>query len=788
MRLPLVAVLASLVLASAPAHAARTRRAPEPDTQVASDPGALPRALEKLAAANGLTRARVSLLVEEADTGKVVFARGADELVNPASNVKLFTAATALARLGPAYRWKTELFTDGPLDPKGEVKALWIRGSGDPLISTERMWGMAGDIARAGVKSISGVITLDEGFFDEERVGPGYDQEQSDRAYMAPAGALSVNANAIEIDVFPAATVGQKARVELEPPSDHFTLDVKATTVREGDRGRVVVRLLKDGDRQKIEVSGRVPMGKVPTQLWRRVEDPGAYFARTLLSLLEKRGVKVESKKLRIVRGNASSKLTLLASFDSEPLDLAVRKMDKVSSNFIAEQLLKTLGAEVKGVPGSWPKGVAAVEEFLEKEVGITRGSYVMRNGSGLNDTNRFSARQLNKLLAWVAGRFPMQAEFASSLAIAGRDGTLRGRLEQPDTAARVRAKTGTLDGVSALSGYTESQGGQRFLFSLLVNDYPGRHAQAVAAIDDLVATVIATGGAIGPEQLAKERSEQPEVRPSPVEELRARSAAFCSLGAQKDKRNGTFLRLALRAERDPALRAVIADAAWRSDTTDGAAARQLLDLFTAKDEVFGRLRTACRDQGVRSAPGVASVLDLAAEGTGDALTRTLELAALSAGDVILEDELAEGLDQIARSAPEELLATLRASTPETRDRGRLLLCRGLARSTEGETPLPKALDKLQKGKDAEAAAWARGFSAELQKGLAEARVIEAAALAAAAADGGLPDGGSLPLLLPDGGLLAPSDGGAVPELPPTAPPAPGPFKSAPNTPGGAPN
>src|SRR4051794_29454109 len=239
--------------------------------------------------------------------------------------------------------------------------------------------------------------------------------------------------------------------------------------------------------------------------------------------------------------------------------------MNKVSSNFIAEMIVKTLGAELKGTPGSWPKGLEVAEDPLA-ELGIPRGTYVLKNGSGLNDTNRFTARQLATLLQAVWKRFPVASEFVSSLGIAARDGTMRMRMEGTDAAGRLRAKTGTLERVTALSGYVQSLGGERFVFSVLVNDWNGKSGPVVSSIDRLGVMLAAVGA---PEAGAREAalaSLQLAPQEAQPAELKARIATYAALASSADKKNLPFLRSALRSERDPLLRVVLADALYRSD------------------------------------------------------------------------------------------------------------------------------------------------------------------------------------------------------------------------------
>src|SRR5205823_1258405 len=165
---------------------------------------------------------------------------------------------------------------------------------------------------------------------------------------------------------------------------------------------------IPERDRTRIAVEGRIPLRAEPVIMYRRVGDPTFYYGQTLKMLLKRRGIRVFGK---VKRGSAPENAVLLQSYESPELAEIVRDMNKVSSNFIAEMLVKTLGAELKGTPGTWPKGLEVAEDLLA-ELGLSRGAHVLKNGSGLNDTNRFSARQMAMLLSAVWKRFPVAAEF----------------------------------------------------------------------------------------------------------------------------------------------------------------------------------------------------------------------------------------------------------------------------------------------------------------------------------------------------------------------------------------
>ncbi len=680
----------------------------------AADRDALRGVLQDIVDKTVLGRGRVGILVTGLDDGKTLFAHDADELLNPASNVKLFTSAAALVRLGSDYRFDTEFLTRGALGRKGDGATLYVRGKGDPSITPERLWSYVGELYHLGLRSISGDIVIDDSFFDGDRVGPGFDQEHSDRAYAAPTGAVSLDWNAVAINVFPGDSPGTKARVELDPPSEYFVVENRAVTVSKRGRRRVFVSAVPSGDKERVVISGRVPFDREGLVLWKKVDNPAAFFGYTLKALLASRGIAVKGRvKMGVVPPDAKR----FDIVESEPLDLIIRRMNKTSSNFIAEQLLKVMGAQAKGAPGDWPKGVAAIEEFLDTEVGIPRGSYVMKNGSGLNDTNRFSAAQVVRLLTYMQHRFPLAPEYLSSLGIAGHDGTVKYRMDGTEAAGRLRAKTGTLENVTALSGYVQAAGGERFVFSIIANDFPARPSQVTSAIDAMGAAIAAYGSKTGP-AAAYAAAMGPAPQPGSTQDLKARIPTYVNLGSMTDRRNVPFLRNALHTERDPALRAVLAEALYLSDREDGAGIRALLDNFQATADNFVRLRAVARGLG-QPTPVIGSIADLAAEGNAEALGRLIEASAQCGDDDVVKAELAEDFEEVGRTAPDELIAALRTATDANASAALDLIARGLSAAGDPEHPFPKAIREAQGSPDEDLATYARMLDASLSTRIA---------------------------------------------------------------------
>ena len=644
-----------------------------------SDRDALKKAVEQLLSQPPLSNARVAMQVESLDDGQVIYSRNPDELLNPASNTKLVTAAAGLLRLGPEYRFNTDYLSDKPLI-NGRLGTLYVKGRADPSVTTERLDTLVGDLWHRGVRNV-GDIVLDDSFFDREEFGAGWEQESSDKAWAAGVGALSLNHNAVAIYITSGDRTGARARVEVEPDAhDYFVVDNRVVTVRANGRRKLRPRTIPEGERTRILVEGRIPLRAEAVVLYRRVGDPAFYYGQTLRLLLKKRGIRVSG---RVKRGTAPQTAVLIQSYESSELGEIIRDMNKISSNFIAEMVVKTLGAELKGTPGSWPKGLEVAEDLLA-ELGIPRGTYVLKNGSGLNDTNRFTARQIATLLQAVWKRFPVASEFVSSLGIAARDGTMRLRMEGTDAAGRLRAKTGTLERVTALSGYVQSLGGERFVFSVLVNDWAGKSAPVISSIDRLGGMLAALGA---PEPGIREAALAAVAPPQDAQpaELKARIATYSALSSAPDKKNLPFLRSALRTERDPLLRIVLADAIYRSDPEQGGGA--LLEAMPPSPDVFLRLRSVGRELAL-PIPAISSLLDLAVA----RLLAVAPLARTGERDEQLAALLSDGLLEVGDASPEELFAALRAAPGSQAQAAIELISTGIEQSGTDAAKYPLAL------------------------------------------------------------------------------------------------
>ncbi|HUP64568.1 MAG TPA: D-alanyl-D-alanine carboxypeptidase/D-alanyl-D-alanine-endopeptidase [Thermoanaerobaculia bacterium] len=413
-----------------------------------------------------------SLMVAEVESGRVVAARNPRMPVSPASNMKLFTTAAGMQLLGHDFNFVTTVSMLGTVDPIGTLRGdVLIIGRGDPTISSRfhdgdataviKRW--AAELRRQGVKTIGGNLILEYGYFDEVWVHPTWPKDQLVNWYEAPISALSIQEGCVMVRVLPTRQ-GQRAEVQLEPPNRYLT--VENTCVTGGGRG---VYITRKADTNTLIVRGNIPANSGPTEIFVTVLYPVHYFANVVHEVFMAEGIRVQGEVLLTPKEAREGWRTVTEH--TTPLSVANIVINKKSQNFYAEQLLKTIGAEKKGV-GSWEKGAQAVTEWLVQEVGVAPSEFEMIDGSGMSRFNRASSDSFIKLLRYMWNA-PGRGEFVSSMPYSGEpDSRLRRRLNQPPYARSVYAKTGYLSGAIGLSGYVRGKSGRMYAFSFLFNNY----------------------------------------------------------------------------------------------------------------------------------------------------------------------------------------------------------------------------------------------------------------------------------------------------------------------------
>lgn len=430
--------------------------------------------------------AQVGVHVVDLRSGKTLYSRGSDLPLNPASNVKLFTTAAALLILGPEHRYATRLMReDGALKGTQVRGEIYLVGSGDPNLVTEDLFALAAELRARGIRKITGGITVDSSRFDRDELPPGFDQKEEMASYRAPSGATSVNFNTFVVRAAPGAKAGDAALIGLDPPVTGVRLGSTATTTA-GRKRKLFADFDDDKAGMRVDFRGTIGEDASAGRYRYPVTDPSRNAGAVLAYALKQNGIRIGRRSIKI--GRAPRDARGLATHFSDPLSLLIRAINKFSNNFMAEQVLKTLSPQ--GTPASFTAASKAEREALEA-FGVDLEGAKLTNGSGLYDTNRVTPEHVTTLLAKVFGDFRYRADYLASLAVMGVDGTTRSRLADTQAQRWVRVKTGTLDGISALSGYAGAKGRDPIVFSVIFNDLPQGGTSRAREVQNQIALLV---------------------------------------------------------------------------------------------------------------------------------------------------------------------------------------------------------------------------------------------------------------------------------------------------------
>lgn len=426
--------------------------------------------------------AQWGVLVKEMPSGRVLFAHNAELPFNPASNIKLATAAAALEGLGPRYRFTTEVF--GQLH-RGVAAGLYLRGSGDPSLNTARLAAVVAALKRLGLREVRGPLYLDLTRFEGDNDPPGFRRFHSSHPFRAGVDALSLNHNVVRVAVAPAERPGQRALVNVDPPSAYLKMLGTVRTTGRATRLRVTTH--RRNQQTGVLVTGRINLRARPRVFWRRVFHPALYTGHTFLAQLAAAGVRVQP---RLGIRQVPAGLDRLWVDRSPDLANLLYSGTKHSSNVVTEHLLLALGAEQYGWPATFAKGHRALGRYLTR-FGLSPGTYLLENGSGLSRRSWIRPVDLVRVVEGIYQDFALQPDLLSALPLAGLDGTMRrNRFYRSRVRARLRAKTGTLSGITCLTGYADGTANRLVLFTFLaarVRRPPAARWQQVAMAGCLV-------------------------------------------------------------------------------------------------------------------------------------------------------------------------------------------------------------------------------------------------------------------------------------------------------------
>jgi D-alanyl-D-alanine carboxypeptidase/D-alanyl-D-alanine-endopeptidase (penicillin-binding protein 4) len=444
------------------------------------------------------------LLIVDAQTGETLFEKNADGYFVPASNMKLFTTALALAKLGPDYKFHTTLETRGTISSDGKLSGdVLLVGRGDPNLSNRKfpyelkeefdgppekaLAELADALVAHGVKEISGDLIGDDSYFPRERYPNGWEIDDMVWEYGAAISAIVVDDNTVAVTLTPGEKKGDPVQASVSPLTPDFALQNDVTTAEPGLKSDLT--LTREPGANLVVVRGTLPAKGAPRKLVLAIEEPAQHAASLLAGLLIERGVKIDGKVRAVhIADTDSTPRTVLAEHVSVPLGDSVKLVNKISQNLHTEMLLRTAARQ----SGLWstPDEMLKTPQDFYAIAGIAPDDVIQTDGSGLSRHDLVTPRAIVSLLKYAQGQ-SWFAPYYASLPVAGIDGSLQDRMKGTIAAGRIHAKTGSVEHVRTLSGFAETPNGRRLIFSFLSNNQGGKSHEAADALNGLCVAMV---------------------------------------------------------------------------------------------------------------------------------------------------------------------------------------------------------------------------------------------------------------------------------------------------------
>jgi D-alanyl-D-alanine carboxypeptidase/D-alanyl-D-alanine-endopeptidase (penicillin-binding protein 4) len=427
----------------------------------------LPPEVEQALSRQKIPGTSVSIFVREVGRDEPLVSYNSTVARNPASTMKVLTTYAALELLGPAFTWRTRAFATGPVRDRVLDGNLVLVGGGDPFMTADRWWGFVAGLRQQGIERVTGDVIIDNSYFAPQGDDRSAFDNQPYRTYNVLPDALLVNFQTVDFSLVP-DVAADALRANLNPAPANLAIDNTVRLDRSACRrgaGGVSITTPDGPSGNRIAFGGHYASGCGSMTFSRAVMRAPDFAYGTFRTFWQQSGGRLDGGwRVGVLPPGA----TEVFSYDSLSLAEVIRLINKFSSNSMARQLLLTVAAEKAGPPGTTDGGRRAIVDFLASR-GISLPELVLENGSGLSRDERISAQGLADVLlsAWRSQYMP---EFAASLPLSATDGTLRKRFRAPQMQGRLRMKTGTLEGVSALAGYVNAASGRTFVTVVILN------------------------------------------------------------------------------------------------------------------------------------------------------------------------------------------------------------------------------------------------------------------------------------------------------------------------------
>jgi serine-type D-Ala-D-Ala carboxypeptidase/endopeptidase (penicillin-binding protein 4) len=405
---------------------------------------------------NEWQQSRWGILIENLSSNEVLFSLNSEQFFIPASNVKLLITAASLLKLGANYTIKTPVYLDGK---SPHLNSLIIQGKGDPTFNTNDLQKLVQELKNRGISTINNLV-IDESYFPEFGINSSWEWSDLLTYYAPNVNSLILNENAVTLTILP-SKIGDSVQLNWSDDiaAKQWKIDNQAVTSGENTVYNLTINEVLG--KPTLAIRGTLPVNSKADVWGLSILDPTNYFAQSLQQLLLTEGIKVANIEI-IKTPHHNSKITdHVILIESNNLTKIITEINQNSNNLFAESLLKILQVEFKND--------TIINDILT-DLGLDRPSFVFADGSGLSRQNMVTPAALVNTLRLML-LTPDARTYQESLSIAGVNGTLKNRFQNTNVVGNLRGKTGSLTGVSALSGYLERENFPPLVFSLIINN-----------------------------------------------------------------------------------------------------------------------------------------------------------------------------------------------------------------------------------------------------------------------------------------------------------------------------
>lgn len=414
---------------------------------------------------NSQAGVRWGMMIKSQDSEEIIYQRNSDEFFIPASNTKLFTSAIALRLFDPDFKITTPVYQQGT---PPNLNRLQIIGQGDPSLTTDDLENLATQLQAEGVQEIETVV-LETGYFSKPYFPSSWEWEDVYAFYGSPANSLILDENSVNLTLTP-TTVGEEVNLAWENAIAASQWDLEANVITTSAESESNFNLQRQLGTDQLYLTGELPEDRENAVWGFSIPNPDHYFRDALLVALSEQNIQVNNIEFSDSQGEKVGEEIM--RFESPSLSELLEEININSNNLYAEALLRNL----KTLAG---------EEIIEDSLtalGINADSYHFVDGSGLSRRNLVTPSAIAQLLQTESNE-----SFRASLPVAGVSGTLEDRFQDTPLEGNLQAKTGTMTGISALSGYVELSNYQPLVFSMMVNHYQVSASEKREMMDEIL-------------------------------------------------------------------------------------------------------------------------------------------------------------------------------------------------------------------------------------------------------------------------------------------------------------